>query len=508
MADEKESAMAKNVVTIEDTGPCKKKVCIEIPEEVIKKQTDEQYNDLRREAELPGFRKGRAPRRLLEKRFGKETGEQIKLKLIAEASDAAIKDKEVNVLRDPDIDHEKVEMPESGSMKFDFEVEVRPEFDLPELEGIAVDKKKLEVTDDQVEREIEQLLKWSGVWAPRKEGSKVELDDQIIGDLVIKVEGVEEDEKLNNTEVFVRANGYVGQVPVEKLDELLIGAKVGDKKSASVEIPKTYFKEEYRGKKIDVEIEIEDIKHLKPAEMDEAFFARMGIENEDQLREGLHGRLSGQLEMQTRNEMAEQVYKYLLEKTKLELPLDVVADQAASLLQRQYVNLLSKGMAREKVEEQMEPLKASSEEQAKDQLKTLFIMDKVSEKLDIKVGEEEINGHIARLAIQKGQRPEKLREEMGRDGSLAQFGLNVRDEKVVEKLLESAKITDVEPDAKPKKKAKKAVKKTAKKADKAPAKKTVKKTTKKKVEKAEPAEKTVKKTTKKVKPVRKKKTDG
>ena len=80
---------------------------------------------------MPGFRKGRAPRRLLEKRFGKDVGEQIKLKLLADASDAAIKDNKLDILREPEINHEKIELPADGPLKFDFEVEVRPEFELP-----------------------------------------------------------------------------------------------------------------------------------------------------------------------------------------------------------------------------------------------------------------------------------------------------------------------------------------------------------------------------------------
>ena len=90
--EEQESAASKNIVTIEEVGPCKKKVIIEIPEETIRESTDKQYEELRRDAIVPGFRKGRAPRRLLEKRFGKETSEQIKLKLLAEASEEAMKD--------------------------------------------------------------------------------------------------------------------------------------------------------------------------------------------------------------------------------------------------------------------------------------------------------------------------------------------------------------------------------------------------------------------------------
>ena len=462
--EEKQSTAPKNTVTIEEAGPCKKKVSIEIPEETIKSAVDKEYGTLSKEALVPGFRKGRAPRRLLEKRFGKDTTEQVKLKLLAEASESALKDNELQTLGEPDIDFEKIELPTEGPLKFDFEIEVRPEFDLPQLEGIEVTKTKLEVTDDQIDREIERLQRWSGVWTPRKDGS-VEPEDQIIADALIKAEGIEEEQKLNNIEIHVRQNGFVGEVPVEKLDELLTGARAGETKQISIEVPKTYFREEYRGKKVDIQIEIKDIKWLKPAELDRNFLTRLGIEDENELREKTQDTLQSQLEMQVRTQMSEQIHQYLLENTELDLPLDVVAQQATSLLQRQYTNLMMRGLPREQLEEQIEQLQAGSEEQARKQLKTFFIMDKVADKLDIEVSEEEINGHIAQIAIQQGQRPERMREQMERDGSLAQFSLEVRQNKCIAKLLETAKITEKKPEKKAKKaqKAKKAAKKSAKK---------------------------------------------
>jgi len=459
MDEEQQSTKLKNIVAIEEAGPCKKKVSIEIPEEAISNATDEQYDSRRREAVVPGFRKGRAPRRLLEKRFGKEVSEQVKLKLLADASDSAIKDNELDIIRDPHIDFEKIELPDTGPLKFDFEVEVRPEFDLPKLDGIPLEKKKLQVTDEQIRSEIEKLQRWAGVWAPREDG-KVELDDQIIADVAPKVADAEEEEKLDNVEIIVRQNGFVGAIPVEKLDELLVGAKTGDTRQTSVEVAKTYFREEYRGKKVDIRIAVKETKLLKPAALDETFFKRFGAENKSELQEKIRDTLQSQLETQLRTEMAEQIYKYLLDNITFDLPVDVVAEHSIMLLQRQYSNLLMRGLGREQIDEQMEQLRASSEQQAKEQLKTFFIMDKVADKLEINVSEEEINGHIAQLAIQRGQRPERMREEMLRDGSLAQFRLQVRENKCIAKLLESAKITEVEP----KKKAKK-TKKQAKKTD-------------------------------------------
>jgi trigger factor len=159
--------------------------------------------------------------------------------------------------------------------------------------------------------------------------------------------------------------------------------------------------------------------------------------------------------------MTEQIFEYLLDKSDFDLPMNVVAEQASSVLQRQYTSLLMRGLSREQIGEQIEQLQAGSEQQAQQQLKTFFIMDKVAEKLEIKVSDEEINGHIAQLAMQRGQRPEKMREDMERNGTLAQFSLEVRQEKCIAKLLETAVITE----KKPEKKAKK-TRKTAKKAEK------------------------------------------
>ncbi len=463
----RDARTAKNTVTVEDTGPCKKKVVIEIPEESIKELIDEQYKQLGREAVLPGFRKGRAPRRLLEKRFGKETGEQVKLGLLTESSEAAIKSQELDILGDPDIDYEKIELPETGSMKYEFEAEVRPEFELPKLEGIPVKREKLEVTDEQVDREIEQLCRWSGVWTPREEGT-IEKDDQVLADVMLTPELTEEDKakqaeeaekadkgeeekgesaieaetKLDNTEIYVRPNGFVGPIPVEKLDELLVGAAVGDEKTTTVEVPKTYYREEYQGRKVQVEITVKDIKYLKPAELNDALLQRYHVESVDELRERVRDNLQEQQENRVRQEMSDQIYDYLLDNTNFDLPLDIVARQAGSILQRQYISLLQRGLNRQQIEEQMEQLRAGSEEEAKKQLKTFFLMDKVADKLELDVTEEEINGHVAQLAVQRGQRPEKMKEQMERDGSLAQFRLDIRQNKCINKLLESADITE------------------------------------------------------------------
>jgi len=451
----------KNVVNVSDAGPCKKKIEIEIPEQKVREFLEKKYQDLRKEAVVPGFRKGRAPMRLLEKRFGTDVSKQSKLELIVGAADTAIKDSKLDTLGDPEIDHEKIELPTSGPMKFEFEVEIRPEFELPELDGIPVEKPKIEVTDATVDAELATLRKRAGVWSPKDKA--VELDDQVVGDVVLVTEGRADHDKRDNIEIFVRKTGFVAGIPVEDLDQLLKDAKHGDTRKTTVDIPATFFNEEYRGKKVDVEITVKEVKVLEPAELTEEFLQRYGAKDENDLKDMIREQMSQQAERQARSAMSEQVFAYLTDKIELDLPEAVVASQSMSILQRQYSNLLMRGLSREQVDEQMDQLKAGSEQQAKDQLKMFFIMDKIAEKLEVSVSEEEINSHIAYVAASRGRRPERMREELARDGSLSQFIMQIREQKCVEKILEKAQITEVEPDkVKPAKKA--AAKKTTKKA--------------------------------------------
>lgn len=442
-AEETPAEKHPNLVTVTESGPCKKKIEIEIPEQKVREYLDKKYQDLRKVAEVPGFRKGRAPLRLIEKRFGSDISNQAKLELIIEAAEAAIKDNNLDTLGDPSIDHEKIELPSTGPMKFDFEVEIRPEFDLPDLEGISVSKPKVEVTEQMVDEQLQTLRRQAGVWTPKDKPA--ELNDQIIADVVLNVEGHNERNKEDNVEIYVRKTAFAAGIPIEDFDQLMKDARHGDTRKTTVELPSTFYNEDYRGKKVNVEIFVKEVKTLEPAEMNEEFLSRYGASDENDLRDMLRDHLESQAERSAQSAMSEQVYAYLRDKVELDLPETLVASQALSILQRQYSNLLMQGLSREQIDEQMDRLRAASDQQAKEQLKMFFIMDKVADALDVSVSEEEINSHIAYVAAIRGRRPERMREELARDGSLSQFVLQVREQKAIEKILEKANIVEEQP---------------------------------------------------------------
>ncbi|MFK7789120.1 MAG: trigger factor, partial [Phycisphaeraceae bacterium] len=128
-------------VKIEDAGPACKSLTITIPEDQIKAKIENSYGDLEDEAVVPGFRKGRAPRRLLEKRFADHVRDDVKTQLLSESYTQAIQDNELDPLSDPQVDDaEKIELPESGDLTFTVKVEITPNVDLPKYDTLEVTK--------------------------------------------------------------------------------------------------------------------------------------------------------------------------------------------------------------------------------------------------------------------------------------------------------------------------------------------------------------------------------
>ncbi|MGB2999035.1 MAG: trigger factor family protein, partial [Phycisphaerae bacterium] len=159
-------------VTVEDAGVCKKKLVITVPRDRIDAKFDERFTELEREAQVPGFRPGHAPRRLIEKRFRRPVADEVRVALVTEAFEKAVEQEKLDVIGEPDLDPEQIELPEEGEMSFSVELEVRPEFELPDYKGIPVDAERPEITDEQVEDALKRLRESHGSLEPLTKNQK------------------------------------------------------------------------------------------------------------------------------------------------------------------------------------------------------------------------------------------------------------------------------------------------------------------------------------------------
>ncbi len=455
-------------IKMDDAGVLRKRIEISIPRDDLDRELDKDYKELIREAIVPGFRRGRAPRRLVEKRFGGEVGEQVLTRLISTAYMAATEKEDIKAIGDPMVwvkvkdkkakEEEARErlvdmasavkdmkLPDEGELSFKCEVELKPEFELPELDDVEIEKPKMEITDEQVDEQIKRMLAMRGTFAPVLDG-KIEPDDMVICDMTMTVGG-KEIKTQDNMQLAARPQQIEG-VTIEKLGDALKGAKIGDKKKVEGELPEDYEEVELRGKKATFELKINEIKRLQLPPLDKEFLESMGFESKDEYRTFVRGRMESQLDQEVKRSQRNQVREYLLENTELELPEGLSNRQTERAVVRQMIELQRQGVPQAEIEKHADELRTGAREQAIRDLKLYFILEDIAEKLDIEVTEEEINGQIAAMAQAYNQRFDRVRDELARNNGIESLYLDIRDEKCIDSILEKAKIVEAKSEAK------------------------------------------------------------
>ncbi|MEM7681777.1 MAG: trigger factor [Planctomycetota bacterium] len=441
----------EQTVTLESSGPAKKTLTIEIPESRIQAKIEEGYDTLADSAAIPGFRPGRAPRALLERRFGASIRDDVRGRLLSEAYSQAIEEHDLDVLGEPEVkDAEKIELPESGSLTFVLDVEVTPDVTLPPFAELKVTKEPVSVGQDEIDAEIKTLCTRAGKPVESTEGAVQEGDYARVDAFVFEGESVADDAEPIQSELQQHVvvagkdrdyKGHVLGIVVPELGKKLAGQNVGDVVDIAMSGPSGHEDERIRDQPIVIRLSISGIHRIESASIEE-LLPMAGVESEDELRERVKANLEHQAERKQEASMHQQLRDQLGEKVELELPEQVTSNQAVRMLQRRRMELLYQGKPEDEVNAEIAELRQQSEEAAKAQLKQFFILDRAAKDLEIDIEENEINGHIASMAMRQGRRPEKFRQEMQQRGQIEQLYLQLREHKTLTKVLEQAQVDE------------------------------------------------------------------
>jgi len=467
-------------VETKDIGVLRKELHITVPAKVIADHMEHNYDELMSDALVPGFRKGRAPRQLIEKRFGAEVRESLTSSIVGQSYFAATENLELEALGDPlfristdqgvklmDIGEslQHIKLPEDADFDYTCEVELKPTFELPETKGIEITKPTVDITDEMVDEQILQRRKIRGRYEMIGDAPAGK-DDQLVADLVLTVDD-QEIKREENVSLGVRPTRLDG-IPLLTLDEVLSGVKSGESRTAECTIPDDYERADLRGKPGRFEFQVHEIKHLVPEDM-ENFLRAWGFDNEKELREHVHEELEAERDRHVERAQRAQVEEYLLKNISLDLPEDFSARQTDRAVVRRVVDLQQRGVPMSDIETQIDELRTSAKEQVATDLKLGFIFEKVAEKLEVSVTDEEVNSEIARIAQLYNRRFDRVRDDLQSRGLLSQLVEQIRQGKSVTLLLQDAKFVEPtadEKETKPKKTARK--KATSKKTKKEP----------------------------------------
>jgi trigger factor len=425
-------------VTVEALATCKKKLTISIPREEIKAKFEERLTELEREAQVPGFRPGRAPRRLVEKRFHKAVADEVRVKLVAEAFEKAVKEQNLDVIGEPDLDPDAIQMPDDGPLTFSIELEVRPAFELPDYAGIPVSAERPAVTDAGVEQALERLRESRGRLDPVPAEEEIKANDLLVGDLTIQA-GETMVVDRQNVRLPVAAIAVEG-IRLENLPEVLKGAKAGDTRSTKITISQDAEREDVRGKEAEVRLKINSAARVAlPDNL--ALLKEMDYEDMESLRAGLRRQLESQSEAAYTRAQEQAIEKWLLEKIPFDLPTGLAARHANQLLQRRLMNLQSRGIPVDEIEKRLGEIRNATTEEADRDLKLHFILDAIAKKEKMEVTDAEVDARVQMIAMQYGRKTDRVHEEMEQQGTLDSLRQQILEDKVVRSLLEKAKVT-------------------------------------------------------------------
>lgn len=439
----------KHIVKITDTGPCAKTISIEIPADEVAEQIGTSIDTVLTETELPGFRKGRAPRRLVERRFGSTIRREAKNQLVAEAFSKAVEDHKLRVIGDPASEMlAKLEIEDGKPLAFEIEVEVPPEFELPQLEGIAVQKPVLEVTDEMVGTEVDRLLLNEGRLEPKE---KPGAGDYLTGHAIMKDSEGKVHHDIQDAVVQIPTEdkggkGMILGVMVDNFAKQLGTPKIGDKVTVKTSGPENHENEAIRGKDLTITFDVKRADEIVPAAIGEVV-QRYGMTAESELRDVIRQRIEQRLQIDQQSLMRQQIAKHLMDNTTMELPKRATAQQAARNVERRRLELMYRGVDAQKIEEITAEMRASSGEVATKELKLFFLLDKAAEKLGVKVSDADINSRIAQIAAQRGERPEKLRQEIIARNQVGAVFQQIREHKTTDAILAKANVSEVTVDA-------------------------------------------------------------
>ncbi len=442
------------IKTTEDITSTKKRISIEIPAEAVESEIQGSLNTIRAQTRLPGFRKGKAPMSLIEKRFGKDVEGEAMERLVPQYYSKAIKEAELVPVSQPVLEG-GIEIKRNEPLAMTFTVEVRPKVDIT-YEGLKVKDLEAKVEDKDVNETIKRLQQERATFEPT-DGPVAD------GHIVIMDYEIAEDDKSFKDEVFKVGSDLL---PAE-FSERLTGVAKGGTVEFEVAFPKDYYAEELAGQSRNFKVTVKEIKAENAPAIDDEFAKDMEFDSLEELKKHVRERMEGSQRDAVARMQKGLLVKDLVEAHEFDPPESFVEGELENMLAAER----SKSLANPAAEGDGEGTPAFDEKAKREEYhpeavkraKASVVLDIIGEREDIEVSEDDMKSHIIKMAMEANTSPENLMKYyVAKDGSLEGMKQAVFEEKVLDLVLDCAKkVPEDKPKDKPKDKQKDKPKKKA-----------------------------------------------
>jgi trigger factor len=438
---EKKPVKLTQTVDISDVGPCKKHIKVSVSREDIDGRMGEKFKELGRDASVAGFRPGKAPRKLVELRFAKDVGEQVKTEVLLASLEQLAEDHDIAPLSSPNIDPNRIELPDKGPMVYEFDVEVRPQFDLPNYKGLKLKRPVHTFTPEEVDSEKRRLLAPYGQVVPKAEHN-AQLGDILVADVAIR-DGQQEIGTIKEAQFRIDKQLAFKDGLAEKFAEQVKGANPGDKKIVDVKLSSYVANPNLKGKDVKATFDVKDVKTLRLPELTHEFLHTFGVHNEGQFNELIDTILKRRLEYQQRRAARGQVLEQIAATATWDLPEDLLLRQARKAMARQVMEMRADGIAEAEIAQRQRLMQQDVLQNTALALKEHFVLQKIAEVEKIEVNDDDLNEEIERLADQSGESPRRVRARMEKEDLLEALAAEMIERKALDLILDSAEYEEV-----------------------------------------------------------------
>lgn len=445
VAVEEEQQTLNLDVEVQKPSPCERRIAVTVAREDIDRYLDDAYSDLMPSASVPGFRVGRAPRKLVEQRFRDDIAERVKGSLLMDSLSQVSEEQDFAAISEPDLDLDAVEIPEEGPLTFEFNIEVRPEFDLPKWKGLAVDRPTHEFSDAEIDEQIEKMLARYGQLVPHD--GAAESGDYLVVNTVATADGVEvarDEERV----LRIREKLSMVDAKLDGFEKLAVGKKEGDHIEASVTLTKDAPNEDLRGKEVSLDFEVLEVKRLQLPELTEEFLDELGqFDSPEAFREAVKKDLERQLEYAQQQQARKQISELLTEAADWELPPGLLKRQSVRELERAVMELRRSGFSEAEIRARENALRQNSTESTAASLKEHFILERIAEDENLDVEDGDYDREIFLMSMQSGESPRRVRAQLEKRGLMDVLRNQIIERKVMELVQAEAKFNDTKYEA-------------------------------------------------------------
>ncbi len=426
--------------SIKNIGKCRKNIHIEIPIEDVQSEQESTIKGYLKHANIAGFRKGKAPAEIVKNKYAKEIQDDVKERLLPKYYQKAIKETELKVINI--IEYSSIKIDPKKAASFTVTIDVFPEFKLPKYEDIPINTTLEDVTNENIDMQIKNILEQHATYEEVKNKTIEEGDigqlcyeafcnDQPLKEFIPEAKGIG-----SGKDYWVSADEHAF---IPGMGKALIGLKEGDKKEVNIEFPEDFMVKELAKIKAKYSIEITGVKVKKTPFLSEEVLKQLQVESENQLREIIKEQLEQQAINKELEKKHEQIISYLIKKTKIEVPESTVQLQTRDMMYQIAHQQMRMGVSQEEIGNKKEEILKEAQEKALENVKLKFIGISIAEEQNFNVSQEEINDELNQIAIQQRKSIEEIKKEVTENQTINSVTEQILFNKALSYMVEKAK---------------------------------------------------------------------